>query len=177
MSSFNPLSFTLVYNTLHTYGLSLSQRLCSCTSCLLTTWKCVPLVDLPPTPDTLYWRCSHHPAPQSPLSFHLGYGTPQSYLHYFLNMRKLDFFKTWFMVKNVDTSMITQTSFWLAAVEPCGTLSYTAAHPMHPQHFWLQQYFFTTLTDVSQKALCGVLATHTDTQISSMVIFCPAFQH
>ena len=57
------LSFTLTYPTLQTYGFSLSQSLCSC--CLLTTWKCVPLVNLfnsllwaeqnglPPTPNTL----------------------------------------------------------------------------------------------------------------------------
>ena len=44
MFSFNPLSFTLAYHTLHTHGLSLSQSLCTC--CLLTTWKCAPLVDL-----------------------------------------------------------------------------------------------------------------------------------
>ena len=72
MSSFNPLSFTLAYHTLHTYGLSLyGQSLCSC--CLLTTWKCVPLLDLllctgqnglPPTPDTLHFGCSYclHPS-------------------------------------------------------------------------------------------------------------------
>ena len=29
MSSFNPLSLTLAYHTLHTHGLSLSQSLCS----------------------------------------------------------------------------------------------------------------------------------------------------
>ena len=63
MSSFSPLSFTLVYRTLHTYGLPLiSQTLCYC--CLVTTWRCVLLADLlndflragrngvPPTPST-----------------------------------------------------------------------------------------------------------------------------
>ena len=45
---------------------SYSQNLCSC--CLLTTWKCVPLLDLllcarrnclPPTPNTLHFGCSY----------------------------------------------------------------------------------------------------------------------
>ena len=44
MFSFNLLSFTLAYHTLHACDLSLSQSLCTC--CLLTTWKCAPLVDL-----------------------------------------------------------------------------------------------------------------------------------
>ena len=67
MFSINPLSFT---HPLYTHGLSLSQSLCS--SCMLTAWKCVPLVDLvdglllagqnglPPTPDILYLGCSYH---------------------------------------------------------------------------------------------------------------------
>ena len=75
MSSFDPLSFTLAYHTLHTHGLSLSKSLCS--YCLFITWK--------------YWIClmgriiclatyTHYfaprmqltPAPQSLFSFHLG---------------------------------------------------------------------------------------------------------
>ena len=53
--------------SLHTYGLSLSQSLCSC--CLITTWKCVPLLNsllwtgwngLTPTPDTLHLGCIYH---------------------------------------------------------------------------------------------------------------------
>ena len=46
MSLFNPLSFTLAYHSLHTqlWSFSYSQTLCSC--CLLTTRKCVPLLDL-----------------------------------------------------------------------------------------------------------------------------------
>ena len=54
MSSFNPLSFTIAYHTLHTHGLSLSQSLCS--------------NGLPPTSDTSHLGCmrsyylhpSHH---------------------------------------------------------------------------------------------------------------------
>ena len=69
MSSFNPLSFTFVYRcgtyVLHTYDCPFSQSFCSC--CLLTTWKCVPLVELPegrnalpPTHNTLHLGCSYH---------------------------------------------------------------------------------------------------------------------
>ena len=46
MSSFNPLSFILAClpHPSYIWPFSYSQSLCSC--CLLTTWKCVPLVDL-----------------------------------------------------------------------------------------------------------------------------------
>ena len=65
MSSFNPLSclYTTLFNT---YGLSLSQSLCSC--CLITTWKCVSLVDLL---DSLLWAGGNGLPSTSDIS-HLG---------------------------------------------------------------------------------------------------------
>ena len=59
--------------------ISYSQSLCSC--CLLTAWKCVPLLDLllcarrnglPPTPDTSAFWMQLLPAPRLPFSFHMG---------------------------------------------------------------------------------------------------------
>ena len=78
MSSFNPLSFTLAYHTLHTYGLSLSQSLYSC--CLLTTWSVSS--DGSPVMSRTKWSTTYTryfalriqllAAPQSPFSLHLG---------------------------------------------------------------------------------------------------------
>ena len=79
MSSFNPLSFTLAYHTLHIYGLSLIVNIvllllayhlevCASIGPLVmrrTKW---------PTTYTRYFTLGTQllPAPQSPFCFHLG---------------------------------------------------------------------------------------------------------
>ena len=75
MSSFDPLSFTLAYHTLHTHGLSLSKSLCS--YCLFITWKywiCLMSRMICLATYTHYFapRMQLTPAPQSLFSFHLG---------------------------------------------------------------------------------------------------------
>ena len=76
MSSFNPLSFTLAYHTLHTYplyGLFLIVKVCALAACSPPGSVCLYWIScyisagrngLPPTPDTLHFRCSYclHPS-------------------------------------------------------------------------------------------------------------------
>ena len=46
MSSFNPLSFTLAYHILHTYGLSIIVKVCAHAACSPPGRVHVPLLDL-----------------------------------------------------------------------------------------------------------------------------------
>ena len=67
MSSFSPLSFTLAYHTLHTYplyGLSLIVKVCVLAAC--SPPGSVGQNGLPPTHDTLHFRCSYCQHPSHP---------------------------------------------------------------------------------------------------------------
>ena len=80
MSSFNPLSFTLAYHILHTYGLSIIVKVCAHAACSPPGRVHVPLLVSYYVQDEMaYTRyfalwIQLPPTPQSPFSFHLGCG-------------------------------------------------------------------------------------------------------